>query len=217
MELSLLFDSGCAVCTKLARAIERETEGWLAARSLHEPEVRALLDQARPGWRWEPTLLEVDGDRVRVSTGLVMRARLVLGLGPRRAWRVARLAHQAGMPLAGVDLSRRGFLQRGGALLAGLALLGPGLSLPKQGPQGKGPKNNGRHPLRDVEVQESVRLNGEESEAFRLRALESADIAHIKSIQSFDADEAVVYRHDLVDGNRFWAVAFAASNNGFVL
>ena len=51
MERYLLFDSGCTLCTGLAHDIERESGGQLIARSLREAEIKALLDQTRPGWR----------------------------------------------------------------------------------------------------------------------------------------------------------------------
>jgi hypothetical protein len=124
MERYLLFDGGCVLCTGLAQAIEQETQGWLTAKSLRDPAMRELLDNARPGWTWEPMLVEVRGERVRVYTGLKMRSRLVVGLGPRRAVRVAQLVQQALVPKVEVDQGRRRFLQRG-AMLAGLALLGP--------------------------------------------------------------------------------------------
>lgn len=58
MDRFLLFDSGCSLCSALASEIERETDGWLTARSLRDQEVQAWLDRAQPGWHWEPTLLE---------------------------------------------------------------------------------------------------------------------------------------------------------------
>ena len=51
---------------------------------MREPEVQALLDRARPGWQWEPMLVEIEGERVRVLAGLAMRWRLVQVLGPVR-------------------------------------------------------------------------------------------------------------------------------------
>ncbi|WP_448590726.1 hypothetical protein [Thermoflexus hugenholtzii] len=72
-ERYLLFDSGCAVCTALAREVEALSGGRLGVRSLREPEVQALLNQAHPNWRWEPMLLEIEGEQVRVFTGLAMR------------------------------------------------------------------------------------------------------------------------------------------------
>jgi hypothetical protein len=112
----------------LAQAIEQETKGWLMAKSLRDPAMRELLDNARPGWTWEPMLVEVRGERVRVYTGLKMRSRLVVGLGPRRVVRVAQLVQQALVPKAEVDQGRRRLLQFGG--VAGAALLLGGLKLP---------------------------------------------------------------------------------------
>jgi predicted DCC family thiol-disulfide oxidoreductase YuxK len=102
-ERYLLFDGGCAVCAALAREVETLSGGRLGVRSLRDPEVRALLDRARPGWRWEPMLLEIEGERVRVFTGLAMRWRLVQLLGPVRALRVAQVVARHGGPVLGVD------------------------------------------------------------------------------------------------------------------
>jgi len=124
----LLYDAGCSLCAALAREVEALSEGRLRVRSLREPEVQTLLDRVRPGWRWEPMLLEAEGERVRVYTGLAMRMRLVRILGPARAWRVAQLVARFGGPVLGVDWGRRRLLQQGGAL-AGLALLGEWIHL----------------------------------------------------------------------------------------
>ena len=51
-------------------------------RSLREPEVQARRNPARPGWRWGPMLLEIEGERVRVFTGFALCWRLVQILGP---------------------------------------------------------------------------------------------------------------------------------------
>jgi len=121
-ERYLLFDGGCSVCAALAREVETLSGGRLGVRSLREPEVQALLDRARPGWRWEPMLVEIEGERVRVLAGLALRARLVQILGPVRAWRVAQAVARMGGPVLGVDWGRRRLLRQSLAL-AGLALL----------------------------------------------------------------------------------------------
>jgi predicted DCC family thiol-disulfide oxidoreductase YuxK len=96
-ERYLLFDGGCSVCAALAREVETLSEGRLGVRSLRDPEVQALLDRARPGWRWEPMLVEIEGERVRVLAGLSLRARLVQVLGPAQALRMTQLT-LAGAP-----------------------------------------------------------------------------------------------------------------------
>lgn len=148
----LLFDSGCASCTRLAQAIEREAGGWVRARSLRDAEIQALLGRARPGWTWEPTLLEVAGERVRVWTGFALRVRLVLGLGITRAWRIARLVHRMSLgltrkgrrrfPQDDVAASRRSFL-RSIRVVAGLAILpqSMGSAIPSQQGYDKNPLN----------------------------------------------------------------------------
>jgi len=129
-ERYLLFDSGCSVCAALAREVEARSGGRLGVRSLRDPEVQALLDRARPGWRWEPMLVEIEGERVRIFTGLAMRWRLVQVLGPVRALRVAQAVARHGGPVLSVDWGRRDFLRRaGGALLGLLTLQGLGAPL----------------------------------------------------------------------------------------
>ena len=89
-ERYLLFDGGCSVCAALAREVEALSGGRLGVRNLRDPEIQVLLNRARPGWRWEPMLVVIEGERVRVLAGLGMRARLVQVLGPVRALRVAQ-------------------------------------------------------------------------------------------------------------------------------
>src|SRR5690242_20772756 len=48
-----------------------------SGESLYAAQAKAWLDQARPGWKFEPTLVEVDGDQVRAYTGMAMRARML--------------------------------------------------------------------------------------------------------------------------------------------
>lgn len=128
MNRYLLFDAGCSLCSGLARDIAAVSDGLLGARSLHDPEMQAALKRVRPGWRWEPTLLEVQGGEAHVFTGFALRAQLLAVLGPRRAWRVAQLVARAQTPLGEVDSSRRAAIKRGASFTAGimgLVLLGP--------------------------------------------------------------------------------------------
>lgn len=111
----LLFDSTCEQCTKLAQAIGHETNGWLTTRSLSDCGIQKLLHRTNPAWRWRPTLLEVEGEQLRAFTGFGMGWRLVTGLGPRQAWRVAKLAWESGALSSALNQtshrSRRRFLQ----------------------------------------------------------------------------------------------------------
>ncbi len=130
MHRYLLFDSGCSLCSGLATDIAAASNGLLTTRSLRDPEMQAALKHARPEWRWEPTLLEVQGEDVHVFTGFALRAQLLTVLGPRRAWRVAQLVARAQTSLGDIeDESRRAVIRRGAAMVTGVvgvALLGPG-------------------------------------------------------------------------------------------
>ena len=127
----LLYDAGCSVCAALAWEVEALSGGRLQVRSLRDPEVQALLDRARPGWQWEPMLVEVEAARVRVWAGLAMRMRLLQILGPVRALRAAQAVARHGGPVLGVDWGRRDFLRRATGALAGwIALRGLGRPVP---------------------------------------------------------------------------------------
>ena len=91
MQHYLLFDSGCQTCSSLAQLVADESQGWLEIRSLREPAMQELLNRARPGWKWEPTLLALDGAQVDVFTGLSLRIQMVRGLGLRRLNSVSEL------------------------------------------------------------------------------------------------------------------------------
>ncbi len=123
MERYLLFDSGCALCTDIAKEVEKETRGWLTARSLRDPKVKALLDQTLPGWRWGPMVLEVSGSKAKTYAGLGMGVYLVLGLGPGRAFRLAKLVSRTSARIQDVDPARRRFLWQSGLGFAALGVL----------------------------------------------------------------------------------------------
>lgn len=119
MERYLLFDPGCSLCTELAETIEQEARGWLRTESLRKPTVRALLRKAKPNWRWQPTLLEVNEEKVSVFVGSAMVAKMAVGLGPRSAWHIFQTLQQLDMP----SKDRRQFLSQSGGLIGAMTLL----------------------------------------------------------------------------------------------
>ncbi len=101
MQRYILYDSGCAQCDDLSAKLEKESGGALTAVSLYAPEAKQWLDRARPNWKFEPTLVQVDGERVRAYTGLSMRAHMLTFLNPLQLLKIARVVQQAGVPLFG--------------------------------------------------------------------------------------------------------------------
>lgn len=114
MKRYLLFDSGCTFCSTVARELQCHAADFLLARSLRDPEMQALLGEASPTWRWQPTLIEVDGSDTRILTGASLLARLVLGLGLHRTLRIARTMSRSATSI-GAGL---GFLSFLGSMLA---------------------------------------------------------------------------------------------------
>lgn len=101
-------------------------EGQLTVRSLRDPNIQNLLDQANPDWQWEPMLLEVSADMLRIYKGLALGIRLVMKLGPRQALRLMKLINRYSAPptdLGATDPGRRLFLRQSGSVLAAIALL----------------------------------------------------------------------------------------------
>lgn len=124
MNRYFLFDAGCGSCSGIARQIAEEVGDTLTVRSLAELEMNQILDKALPGWKWEPTILEVDGENAQAYVGIFMRLRLIQLLGIRKAWRIARIVFQA-VDGASFDIERRSFLRRGSqGIMAGLAVVG---------------------------------------------------------------------------------------------
>jgi methylamine dehydrogenase accessory protein MauD len=97
----LLFDASCALCSDLAGDVERASGGALVTKSLYAPDAIELLKRARPKYKFEPTLIEQKGARVRAYTGMAMRAQMVTFLNPIQLLKIARLVQQAGVPLFG--------------------------------------------------------------------------------------------------------------------
>lgn len=122
MKRYLLFDGSCGMCTDVAGRIEDLAEGWLEVRPLDDPEMRALdSDLAR-----RPTLLIIDEDRVRSHVGASMAARLVAGLGPRKAAGIASLVNSSTLP---ATVPGRRALLKGTGLGVLLALSGTQVSV----------------------------------------------------------------------------------------
>ena len=122
MERYLLFDAHCITCSAIAQSIETSTNRWVTVRSLHDPDMQKLLTQARSSWKLEPTLLEIEGDHVQIYTGLSLRFRFLLGLGPQKTWYTIRVLQKTIASKNGIGTSRRQLFGRGGAVLGGLLL-----------------------------------------------------------------------------------------------
>ena len=72
MRRFLLYDDKCERCGNIARTVERNGNGWLMIRGLSDPDVRKMLDSAKPGWKWQPMLVVLKGNRIRLYSGAMM-------------------------------------------------------------------------------------------------------------------------------------------------
>ncbi|MBI1299779.1 hypothetical protein GC175_33050 [bacterium] len=132
MERYLLFDSGCSLCSNLAQSVQAESNGLLTARSLREPAIQAILNEVKPGWQWEPMLLEMDDDgSQQVFSGLQMRLRIVSKLGLSHAWRIAKLVGRTQLRANTQHAGRRSFLRYAGGVVTGVAMAGFHFSMGK--------------------------------------------------------------------------------------
>lgn len=121
MNRYLLFDSGCSTCSGISKSIREITGSALVPRSLREPMIREMLDKVRTGWKWEPMVLEHDGEVARVFSGLHMKLRLLRVLGIRKAFKVAKLVGRHLLAAEDLNSERRDFLSKS---LRGAAVLG---------------------------------------------------------------------------------------------
>jgi hypothetical protein len=88
----LAFDTACARCEAMSRAVERASQHRLEVHPLADDDVARWREQALgPAAAWAPTLIRVrGGGRARAWTGPAMGVRLVRVLGPAAAVRLLR-------------------------------------------------------------------------------------------------------------------------------
>lgn len=118
MQRSILaYDAGWSSCSNVAAQVAGDHR--LEVKGLHDPEVRRLLNGARPEWRFQPTLICVEGERVEVFTGPSMAARLVVLVGPRKAGKLVKALGQEASPDGATrrTLLARGFMATGAVLV----------------------------------------------------------------------------------------------------
>jgi len=121
MPYTLLFNGGCASCSKAAREIVEMSLPGLEVRALTDPAVLERIGQAGLEPPDRPALLIDDGDRLRIATGWAMRAALARLAGWNRADRIVRLVsieHRARAASRPGTITRRSALGRGLAALA---------------------------------------------------------------------------------------------------
>lgn len=127
-EWILAFDAGCGSCTDVINRVGTPVADRLTIAGLDEERVQGLRTQALgPDAPFAPTLLEVQGDRVRGWTGPKLSLRLGRLLGPARSLAVVRALNEADVLVHG---SRRTFLKAVPAVTLGAFLLSGGLAAP---------------------------------------------------------------------------------------
>lgn len=134
-EWLLAFDTGCRTCNDVIGRVEEQVRERLALAGLAEPRIAELRRRAlgdRP--RFAPTLIAVDGDRVRAWTGPRLSARLALLLGPARSVAVLRALNRADVVVNG---GRRGFLKAVPLAALGAFVVSGGLAAPAMAAPGR--------------------------------------------------------------------------------
>lgn len=122
----ILFDSSCSTCSGVAAQLQEVSDQRLEARSLQHPRIQEMLDDLKPGWNWEPMLVEeTDGEPPKIYAGFNMRSRVLKLIGPRNAWKVARLVVQNTKQGDVSSPGRRAFLQK--SVLVGASLVAVGV------------------------------------------------------------------------------------------
>lgn len=120
----LAFDAGCGACSDVIDRIGAAVDGRLTVVGLGEVrELREIALGDDPVFA--PTLLRVDGDRVRAWTGPSLSLRLALLLGPSRSFAVVRALNSADVVVHG---SRRSLLKAAPGLALGAFLVSGGLA-----------------------------------------------------------------------------------------
>jgi uncharacterized membrane protein len=134
-EWLLAFDAGCKSCSDVIGRIRAQVGDRLAVAALGEPRIRELRCRAlgeRPPFA--PTLIVVDGDRVRAWTGPRLSARLAWLLGPARSIAVMRALNRADVVVNG---DRRGLLKAVPLVALGAFVVSGGLVAPAMAAPGR--------------------------------------------------------------------------------
>ncbi|MGI5212013.1 bacteriocin fulvocin C-related protein [Plantactinospora sp. CA-290183] len=134
-EWLLAFDAGCGSCSDVIDRIGAVVSDRLTVVGLGEERVRTLRRQALgDNPPFAPTLLKVDGDRVRAWTGLGLSMRLARLLGPSRSLAVVRALNRADVIVHG---GRRRFLTAVPAVAFGAFVVSGGLAGPAMAAPGR--------------------------------------------------------------------------------
>jgi hypothetical protein len=134
-EWVLGFDAGCAACSDVVERIGGALGGEVAVAGLDDARVHELRHRALgPRAPFVPTLLEVDGERVRAWTGPRLSLRLIRLLGVRRSVAVVRALDHADVVVRG---DRRALLKAVPALTLGAFLISGGLAAPAMAAAGR--------------------------------------------------------------------------------
>lgn len=131
----LAFDGSCTKCQAISNRVAQASSGKLEVLPLTHPDVRQWREQCLgENPPWVPTLIQVDGVRVRTWVGSAMAFHLVRALGTRSTTRVLRALgelrqQQSGRApdqAGGRAMGRKRFLQLGAgvAVAAGLTIAG---------------------------------------------------------------------------------------------
>lgn len=111
MKYILLFDSQCMKCGSLANQVKGIAKERLDVRTLHEPEIKELLDRNFGEWTWEPKLLVLNGEKVQVLRNTRLSIRLLRLLGVRDSFKVLNLIRNRPYVERGATLGRRDFIK----------------------------------------------------------------------------------------------------------
>jgi hypothetical protein len=136
MKRYLIFDSGCSICSSLARNIEEAADKKLSIVGIASRQAKELLDQVFPnGWKHQPYLVSVKKDKVSALTGYRMALQLGVLLGPTRGLQAYSLAKQYGVKITSgggsFSSGKRKFLKD--SVIFGGALFGVGSGFPNFG------------------------------------------------------------------------------------
>jgi hypothetical protein len=194
--LVLGFDAGCFACSSLAKRIEERVGGKIEVRSLRDPQVREwrkrALGEDAP---WAPTLIEVEGPKVRAWTGYRMGLALSRALGLATTWRVMQVLgeHAAARrveksPITGAavaGMSRSQFLKGAGGAIVGMSVLSGTAIFPSVAAAEQDPSSASTGTPADQNKAKAIVRSSEE---FKALAREQRLITG----ESFDFEQAVV-------------------------
>lgn len=203
-KLVLGYDAACGTCVQTAQSVRAATEGKVDVLPLNDPEMLAWRNSFWDGQPpHAPTLIEVDGEKVKGWTGLGLANALFLRTGSRKMWAISKSLGDKRPSGTDAGPTRSTFLRGAFGAAAGFAILTGG-ALPARA------DTKSDHWLANIKISTSEEMPEASAKTIYSRMAGELRAGHaVQKVQAGRAAEVAVKAvdHQLEDGTTLRAVS----------